>query len=331
MIKKLREEQGSALVLLAIFIIALMGFAAISIDVGNVYTHRRYMNEAADAAALAAVPDWATGRSAAQVVTIGTQFAQANGLKTNEIVSVIPGVWNASAKTFVPNVSVFKANAVPAVQVIARRSVSTPFWRVLSFGGQTAMSPRVESIAIAGRANAVAAALPWAACNALGTPAKCTVITIKNGGVCDGSGNFGALNLVAGGGSGGGASTYEENILNGYQGIVRVGDTFQTKTGNMAGPTKKALEDRVAGLPRYVCSATSGPPNNKRMAIIPVTTDLGNGSSPVTIMGFWTVALGDPNGKGEVDVTFIEVFSGTEVDPTAPPVVGQPNGVALVK
>jgi hypothetical protein len=244
---------------------------------------------------------------------------------------VIPGVWQAPSKTFVPNATVFTTNAVPAVQVIARRSVSTPFWRVLSFGGQTAMSPRVESIAIAGRANAVAAAMPWAACNALGTPSKCTVITIKNGGVCDGSGNFGALNLVAGGGSGGGASTYGDNVLNGYQGIVRVGDQFMTEPGNMVGPTKKSLADRVAGLPPYVCSATSAPPNNKRMAIIPVTTDLGNGSSPVTITGFWTVALGDPNGKGEVDVTFIEIFSGTEVDPTAPPVVGAPNGVALVK
>ena len=332
MIKKFSREHGGTLVLVAVFMVALMAFASLSIDVGNVLTHRRYIHEATDAAAIAAVPDWATGSSASQVISVGSTFAQTNSLKQTEILSITPGTWNATSSTFSPNVSVFGNNAVPAVQVIAQRSVATPFLRALTLGAQTAMSPKVESIAVVARASAAAGVMPWAACSALGAaPAKCTVITIKNGGTCDGSGNFGSLNLVLGGGSGGGASTYKNNIVNGYGGIVRVGEIYQTEPGNMVGPTKSGLQDRVDGLPPYICSATSDPPNNKRLAIIPVTSDLGNGSSPVTILGFWTVALGDPQGGGAVDVTFLEVFNGTEVDPTAPPVIGQLNGIALVK
>jgi hypothetical protein len=326
------KERASTLILVTVFMVALMAFASLSIDVGNVLTQRRYIHEAADAAAIAAVPDWATGSSASQVILVGSAFGQTNSLKQTEILSITPGTWNATSKTFTPNASAFGNNAVPAVQVIAQRNIATPFLRALTLGAQTAMSPKVESIAVAARATAAAGVLPWAACSALGAaPAKCTVITIKNGGTCDGSGNFGALNLVLGGGSGGGSSTYRNNIANGYQGIVRVGDTYHTEPGNMVGPTRQGLLDRLNGAPTYQCDATSALPNNKRLAIIPITTDLGNGSSPVTILGFWTVALGDPKGGGAVDVTFLEVFNGTEVDPTAPPVVGQLNGTALVR
>jgi hypothetical protein len=58
---------------------------------------------------------------------------------------------------------------------------------------------------------------------------------------------------------------------------------------------------------------------------------LGNGSSPVTILGFYVVALSDPKGGGNVEVTFLEAFGGTEVDPTQPPSPGLLNGLGLVK
>jgi hypothetical protein len=100
----------------------------------------------------------------------------------------------------------------------------------------------------------------------------------------------------------------------------------------MVGPTKDGLKTRLAGVPPYTCSAASKLPTNARLAILPYTTALGSGASdPVTVIGFYVFALGDPDNKGQVDVTYLEAFGGTEVDPTAPPTPGLLNGTALVK
>jgi hypothetical protein len=133
-----------------------------------------------------------------------------------------------------------------------------------------------------------------------------------------------------------GASTYRDNIINGYQGIVHVGDIIDTETGNMTGPTSQGLHtrliDRNTGslLPSYNCTATSRPPNNKRYAIVPVTGDLGGGRSSVEVVDFWVVALHDPDG-GNVDATFLKVYDGAEADPTKPPADGYLNATALVQ
>src|SRR5260221_14560547 len=47
------NRSGQALVLVAIALVALIGFAALAIDVGHAYAQRRQLQNAADAAALA--------------------------------------------------------------------------------------------------------------------------------------------------------------------------------------------------------------------------------------------------------------------------------------
>ena len=46
-------EDGQALIQVTLSIMVLLGFVALSIDVGRVYSERRNMQNAADAAALA--------------------------------------------------------------------------------------------------------------------------------------------------------------------------------------------------------------------------------------------------------------------------------------
>lgn len=56
------------------------------------------------------------------------------------------------------------------------------------------------------------------------------------------TGNFGILAL-----GGPGAKTYEENLRYGYQSGIKVGDIIETQTGNIAGSTRSAIQERVNG------------------------------------------------------------------------------------
>ncbi len=67
-----REESGQTLALVALLMLGMVSIMALVLDGGNLYLHRRRMQNAADAAALAAVHELALNRSAA--------VAQASGL-----------------------------------------------------------------------------------------------------------------------------------------------------------------------------------------------------------------------------------------------------------
>ena len=75
-----KSESGQIVVILAIAIVALFGFAALAIDVGMVYSDRRYDQSVADASALAGA------QAAAQYIAdhslVGTAFNCAAAIKT---------------------------------------------------------------------------------------------------------------------------------------------------------------------------------------------------------------------------------------------------------
>ena len=321
-----RKERANALIIVVVFMVALFAFCALSVDVGNAYVQRTHIQEAGDAAALAAVRDWAVQLPAATASQTARNFAAANGVMSNEVQSVRVGSWNATSHTFTAKDSLTSSD-VPAVEVTMQRTVNMAFASVV---GLNAMAPRTVSIAVAARAMAVAQALPWGVCsNALTVlPSKCDTVIAKNGNDCASSGNYGALAL-----GGTGSSVYRRNIVTGYQGVLYVGQYVNTEPGNMVGPTTQGLRERLDDEPPYDCTATSPPPTYPRLAVLPVISDMpGSGrSQPVQIIGFWTVALNNPAGGGEVTVQFVEVFNGTRVDPSMPPIIGQPNGVILVK
>src|SRR2546426_209389 len=69
------------------------------------------------------------------------------------------------------------AGATAAVRVTARKTIQMLFAGVVGF---KAMRPRVESIAVAGRAQTALKVVPWAICDdAVPNPVQCTLVTIK--------------------------------------------------------------------------------------------------------------------------------------------------------
>lgn len=57
------DESGAVLAFVALGLVVFMGCAAIAIDLGNVWAHRRAVTTASDAAALAAAHDYALGQT----------------------------------------------------------------------------------------------------------------------------------------------------------------------------------------------------------------------------------------------------------------------------
>lgn len=79
-------------------------------------------------------------------------------------------------------------------------------------------------------------------------------------------GNFGILAL--GDTAAGGASTYETNLEFGFKGLLSIGDLVDTKTGNVAGDTQKAVQARLNRDP-YPAGDTSHS-DDPRILLVPV-------------------------------------------------------------
>jgi len=70
-----RKQSGQTLVIVALALIALLGFLALAIDVGVLYAWRRNMQNAADAAALAGAREICLGHTEAEAVAAIQEYA----------------------------------------------------------------------------------------------------------------------------------------------------------------------------------------------------------------------------------------------------------------
>src|ERR1041385_827215 len=99
-----RDESGSTLVLVTMFIIALFGFAALTIDVGRVYKEKRHAQFGTDAGAYAAANLLTNSPQTLDQIKIeAINIAAANGVTNTEISNagtVELGHWDANTLAF---------------------------------------------------------------------------------------------------------------------------------------------------------------------------------------------------------------------------------------
>ena len=113
LIKLAKNEDGAALVLVALAMVGLMGFAALVVDVGGMYSAKAKLQNAADAAALAGareLPDVSTAISTVE------NYAERNGVPKEQTAATTP--YDGDSKL---------------IEVICTRNVSYTFARVLGF------------------------------------------------------------------------------------------------------------------------------------------------------------------------------------------------------
>jgi Flp pilus assembly protein TadG len=168
-----KQPKGQALVMMAVALIALMGFGALAIDVGMMFLAKNELQNAADAAALAAAQklyyggctdcpqsQWANTEAAA-TTAIGYNKAMESTLATG---TVTTGWWNITGtpagmqpKTKSPIV----AGDAAAVKVVIQKSPGNnggPVSLLLAamFGGQNTQSITASAVAVVSFPSSVA-------------------------------------------------------------------------------------------------------------------------------------------------------------------------------
>lgn len=319
-----REESGQGLVVGALVMVVILGFAAMAVDVGLFLHERRDLQNAADAAALAGVQELPGSPHDAQLKA--EEWAHNNGIDVDELEAIEISTTHA-------------ANDTITVQV--KRDVPFVFARVLGFTSDTM---RADATARVGSPSWADNAMPWSLLRSSQEGVTYdTEVTLKYSAREGSSGDYGSLAL----GSLSGAEAYYENILNGAD--TCVGCVEQTEPGNMVGKTEKGLHDRLEGT-STACdefqevfeavgdgwrfrSNECNPweeegANSNRVVLIPVIDDPEGGRDEVTVIRFALVFLTNdvhdnicPTGhECDVKAIFVKAYDdiGTLIGPYDP-------------
>ena len=124
-VRRMRREGGYAMVLTALLLVPLLGFAGFAVDVGAWYSRASSLQRAADAAALAGVvwqPDFSAAESAARAEAARNGFT--NGVDGITVVVTDTGASQLSVEIVDTDVDLYLAGLFLDQVTIGRRSVA---------------------------------------------------------------------------------------------------------------------------------------------------------------------------------------------------------------
>ncbi|GAW92837.1 Tad domain-containing protein [Calderihabitans maritimus] len=285
------EEKGSVIVLTALSMVMLLGFTALVTDIGLAYLASQKLSRSIDAAALAGAQELPGNPDRA--VEIAKEYARRNGL-AEELMEIQV------------------AQDRQSLRVKAVRPVRLFFGRILGIRDslvQKASQAEVRSLL------AVRGAAPLAVKQDNFVLGRRYILKYGAGSSRRennlGPGNFGALALGKGG-----ADQYEENLKYGYEGWLRVGEVVDTQTGNLSGPTLRAIDYRLSLCSHArQCTPQSFYRDCPRLLIVPVFVPWkveGQQVKKVKITGFAAFFVEAVKGQGkesEVHGYFVETLA----------------------
>ena len=214
--KQLRSERGQAAVLSVVFLVALLGMAALVLDVGSWFREQRDTQAAADAAVLAAaqaLPDspaeanalaasYVTKNDGGATTTEISSDAIANDTVTVDVERSAPGIFS-------------KLFGIDSVQVDARASA-----RVGGIDAARWVAPIVVDEQHPDLNCAVANGRPVPC---FGKPTQIELIDLHSPGSGNAAGSFGLINLDLDDSGTAGASTLGEWIVRGFDEYMPLG------------------------------------------------------------------------------------------------------------
>jgi Flp pilus assembly protein TadG len=304
-------ERGVVIIWTAFFLLFMLGFVAIGIDVAKLMATRTQLQNAADAAALAGASalDMTTGKVVQDTARIRAQAISA----LNK--AFVDGPTAISLST---NDISFPANN--RVKVTVRRDANSGgsmITHVAQVIGIKSMDVSATAVAIAESAGAVCEKLvPLGAIEppAGGFKTGCAnTYNLKIGSGGGGTpGNFQLLDFPpcnegpCGGLNGGGAEIRCE-VANGYSCCINIGDLIPTMPGNKVGPFMQGLNDRWdsdTDRREGICY-TDYHGNGNRIVLVPMFNDWDpNGKKSVKVEGFSAFFLQKkPSGGGGSTLT----------------------------
>lgn len=284
MIKNAKEKNGNTVIFLAISIVVLIGFAALVMDVGMMTFNKSKLQNAADAAALAGAQEIPESTSKGE--TKALEYLANNDEAVAKLVS--------HSITFAEPYK----GSYQKIIVEATYKVDFMFAKII---GMDSSNVKVRAAATNLPASDEIGGLRpfgvlWDGVT-LFQEGKKFVLKIGAGDPDEtyGPGNFGPVGL-----DGTGGNVYSDTILNGSNNEFSIGDKIKTETGNMIGPTLKALNDLKAAV-----EAKYGV-GSPIIIYVPLVDTLDvSGSKPVTITGFASFKITNWT-EGEETVTYID-------------------------
>lgn len=269
-----KSQRGTTFVFFALILTVIVGFAALSVDIGVIAYEKAKLANTVDSAALAGAQELVTNASNTRNITNNYILKNNSGLKSTTITI------NESARS---------------VEVRSIKTVNNYFANVFGNASQDVIATaqaKVENI------SALSGCRPIAVVKQ--TFVYGNIYVLKEGASDGYSGNYAAISL-----GGSGASIYENNLLNGYNGTIRVGDYIPTETGVIAKKTSNSIETLISRCDHTPsCTHTYYNKNCSRIIFIPVVDTLYvNGKKHVKVLGFATFFLeGAVNSGGHTDI-----------------------------
>ncbi|MFZ5631239.1 MAG: TadE/TadG family type IV pilus assembly protein [Bacillota bacterium] len=253
----MKDEKGLSFVLVSVGIMSLFGMAALVTDFGRIALARQQLVNAVDSAAMAGAhelnfnPDPSSREVTARQEALNV--AAANGAPAGSVTVTIDG--NKVTVDAERNVELIMSRAFGVNSRTVHTHAAAVVGSVTSYRGIAPLCIREQSFEYG------------------------QICTLKYGSP-DSSGNFGALAL-----GGTGASNYKQNLINGYNQTVSIGDKLKTEPGNMHGPTD-GIDQRLARC-NDGCTYDNFKPGCPKVLVIPLhnESDL-HGRDEITVTGF---------------------------------------------
>lgn len=280
--------RGQTLVLVALVMPVVLGFAALATDIAVFYVNWFALQKGVDSAVLsgaAYLPD-----QTAQAISTADTYANNNAILSSEITSVTIGSGNTS------------------ITMTAQRTV--PFYFARIFGipsGVVKVLATASIVPINQAMGVVPLGIDWNDGNPYPTNSPMTL----HPGMVPGPGNWQSLVL----GSSPGTNAFINNVENGYNGTLAVGDMITTLTGNDPHNIALAINYRINEAmqdPTYSTDTSSNYlVSDPRLMLVPMVNFAGiNGSSQVPLMGFAEVWVNSVGSDGSINVTFLDAVPG---------------------
>lgn len=267
------EEAGNSLILTAFALLVLLSMAGLAIDGGMLYMTKAELQKTANAAVLSGAQELTN--SEAKVAEVSRKIVAAHG-----------------DGSIIENLSIEMESKVA---LDLSKTVSLAFSKLLGVETVKVKAHSAAELRPMGRSEGAA---PLGIDDSIPLEFnKEYKLKVDTGGVE--YGNFGVLAL-----GDTGARPYEENLRNGYQNELEVGDIIVTQTGNIAGKTREVVREKVDGCPELPQDLQSR--DCSRIILVPVYKPFNhdvNQVKEVQITGFAYFYITEPMSMTDTSIT----------------------------
>lgn len=272
--KLIKEENGGSIVIVALLMVVMIGMAGLVIDMGILYKTKSSLSKTVNTAVLSGSQELLNSESSVKEVVEKILIAEDEEQSLKEI--------NISTE------SLYRLN------VVLEKEEPLYFLKLFNLNSMKISSSATAELVTMSRA---VGAVP------LGIDENIPLEYMKEYSLKVDSGdseygNFGILAL-----SGPGAMLYEQDLRNGYQSEIRVGDVISTETGNVSGKTRDAVNYRISSSPYLEDDITHR--DNPRIILVLVYQPYevsANQLKQVKITGFAYFYIKSPMGNNDSSI-----------------------------